>query len=235
MATTNDLKNGMTLDLDGQLWNVVEFQHVKPGKGPAFVRTKLKHVLTGKVEPSGRLTLSVPRSAGASPYYYNHKFKSSGTPIARHFGSRYPFGHGLGYTTLVYEDLRLEASEIDGRTGEVVAELTIRNTGSRAGVAVPQLYVRDMLASVVRPVKELKAFGRVTLEPGATTRVTFRVPTDMLGFTGMDGKRMVEPGEFEVMVGGSSADLPLKAVVTLTGPIHRPTGKWRMESAFSAA
>jgi len=193
----------------------------------------LVDVLTGKVEPSGRLTLSVPRSAGASPYYYNHKFKSSGTPIARHFGSRYPFGHGLSYTELKYEDLRLEASEVDCRSGEVVAEFTIRNTGKRRGIAVPQLYVRDKLASVVRPVKELKAFGRVTLEPGASARVTFTVPTDMLGFTGMDGKRVVEPGEFDIMVGASSADLPLKAVVTLSGAESRPTGKWRMESSFS--
>ena len=190
-------------------------------------------MLTGKVEPSGRLTLSVPRSAGASPYYYNHKFKSSGTPIARHFGSRYPFGHGLSYTAFSYESLRLTSAEVDCRTGEVVAQFTIRNTGRRHGVAVPQLYVRDKLASVVRPVKELKGFGRVTLQPGETASVNFRVPTDMLGFTGMDGKRVVEPGEFEIMVGASSADLPLKATVTLTGEPHRPTGKWRMESTVS--
>lgn len=194
----------------------------------------LVDVLTGKVEPSGRLTLSVPRSAGASPYYYNHKFKSSGTPIARHFGSRYPFGHGLSYTEFKYENLQVAASEVDSRTGEVVAKLTVRNSGARRGVAVPQLYVRDKLASVVRPVKELKAFGRVMLEPGASTTVMFRVPTDMLGFTGMDGRRVVEPGEFEIMVGASSADLPLKAMVTLTGEAHYPTGKWRMESTFSA-
>ena len=195
--------------------------------------TALVDVLTGKVEPSGRLTLSVPRSAGASPYYYNHKFKSSGTPIARHFGSRYPFGHGLSYTAFSYESLRLTSAEVDCRTGEVVAQFTIRNTGRRHGVAVPQLYVRDKLASVVRPVKELKGFGRVTLQPGETASVNFRVPTDMLGFTGMDGKRVVEPGEFEIMVGASSADLPLKATVTLTGEPHRPTGKWRMESTVS--
>lgn len=195
--------------------------------------TALVDVLTGTAEPSGRLTLSVPRSAGASPYYYNHKFKSSGTPIARHFGSRYPFGHGLSYTTFAYEDLRLAAPSVDSRTGEVVVEFTIRNTGKRRGVAVPQLYVRDKLASVVRPVKELKAFGRVTLEPGASARVSISVPTDMLGFTGMDGRRVVEPGEFEIMVGASSADLPLKAVVTLTGAAHYPTGKWRMESTVS--
>jgi beta-glucosidase len=197
--------------------------------GPALV-----DVLTGKAEPSGRLTLSVPRSAGASPYYYNHKFKSSGTPIARHFGSRYPFGHGLTYTQLKYENLQIASPSVDSRTGEVVVEFTLRNAGAGRGIAVPQLYVRDKLASVVRPVKELKAFGRVTLEPGTSVRVTFRVPTDMLGFTGMDGRRVVEPGEFEIMVGASSADLPLKAIVTLTGKANYPAGKWRMESTFSA-
>lgn len=193
--------------------------------GPALV-----DVLTGAAEPSGRLTLSVPRSAGASPYFYNHKLKSAGTPIARHFGSRYPFGHGLSYTNFAFEDLALEAPQVDVATGEVRASVTIRNVGARAGVAVPQLYVRDLVASVVRPIKELKAFGRVALEPGQAARVTFEVPTDMLGFTGPDGRRVVEPGEVEVMVGASSGDVQLRARAELTGTPHRPEGAWRMES-----
>jgi beta-glucosidase len=193
--------------------------------GPALV-----DVLTGKAEPSGRLSLSVPKNVGAIPYYYNHKMKSAGTPIALHFGSRYPFGHGRSYTSFDLSDLAVEAREVDAATGEIRAHLTVRNTGSRPGVAVPQLYVRDLLASVVRPVKELKAFGRVELAPGESARVTFVVPTDMLCFTGKDGKRVVEPGELELQVGASSADIRLRTTVTLIGAVHALARRWRMES-----
>ena len=193
--------------------------------GPALVE-----VLTGKVEPSGRLSVSVPKNVGAVPYYYNHKMKSAGTPIALHFGSRYPFGTGLSYTSFEFADLALDAPEVDAGTGEIQARFTVRNTGSRAGVAVPQLYVRDLLASVVRPVKELKAFGRVELGAGESARVTFAVPTDMLCFTGMEGRRIVEPGELELQVGASSADIRLRATVRLTGPVRTLGREWRMES-----
>lgn len=193
--------------------------------GPALV-----DVLTGAVEPSGRLTVSVPKNVGAVPYYYNHKMKSAGTPIALHFGSRYPFGHGHGYTSFELADLTLDAPEVDAGTGEIRLRFTVRNTGSRAGVAVPQLYVRDLLASVVRPVKELKAFGRVELGAGESAQVTFEVPTDMLCFTGIDGRRIVEPGEHELQVGASSADIRLRAVVRLTGAVHTLGREWRMES-----
>ena len=193
--------------------------------GPALV-----DVLTGKVEPSARLSVSVPRNVGAVPYYYNHKMKSAGTPIALHFGSRHPFGHGLSYTRFEFTDLALDATEVDAGAGEIRAHFTVRNTGSRAGVAVPQLYVRDLLASVVRPVKELKAFGRVELGAGESARVTFAVPTDMLCFTGKEGRRIVEPGELELQVGASSADIRLRATVRLTGAVHVLGREWRMES-----
>jgi beta-glucosidase-like glycosyl hydrolase len=190
----------------------------------------LVDVLTGRTEPSGRLSVSVPRNVGAVPYYYNHKMKSAGTPIARHFGSRYPFGHGLGYTTFAFADLALDATEIDAATGTIRVRFVVRNTGNRAGTAVPQLYVRDLLASVVRPVKELKAFGRVELRPGESARVTFEVPTDVLCFTGPEGRRIVEPGEVELQVGASSADVRLRATVNLTGAVHTLGRDWRMES-----
>jgi len=190
----------------------------------------LVDVLTGKVEPSGRLTVSVPKNVGAVPYYYNHKMKSAGTPIALHFGSRYPFGHGLGYTTFKFADIALDAPEVDVATGEVRVRFTVRNAGPRAGVALPQLYVRDLLASLVRPVKELKAFGRVELGPGESARVAFHVPTDMLCFSGKDGRRIVEPGDFELQVGASSANIRLRAVVKLTGAVHTLGRQWRMES-----
>jgi beta-xylosidase len=193
--------------------------------GPALVE-----VLTGVVEPSGRLTISVPRNVGAVPYYYNHKMKSAGTPIARHFGSRYPFGHGLGYTTFEFADLTIGHGPIDAATGEVVARFTVRNTGTRAGVAVPQVYVRDQLASVVRPVKELKAFCRVDLAAGASAQVAAHLPTDMLSFTGANGRRIVEPGHFELQVGASSADIRLRGQFEVTGRTCELGRGWRMES-----
>ena len=192
--------------------------------GPALVE-----VLTGAVEPSGRLCVSVPKNVGAVPYYYNHKMKSAGTPIARHFGSRYPFGHGQSYTQFDFADLTLDAAEVD-TAGEIGVRFTVRNAGSRAGVAVPQLYVRDVLASVVRPVKELKAFGRIELAPGESAKVAFAVPTDMLCFTGLEGRRIVEPGELELQVGASSADIRLRTTVTLTGKARTLGRDWRMES-----
>lgn len=192
--------------------------------------TALAEVLTGAAEPSGRLTVSFPRNVGAVPYYYGHKLKSAGTPIAFHFGTRYPFGHGLSYTRFEYRDLELEQGPIDIETGEVRARFTVANTGPRAGVAVPQLYVRDPIASMVRPVRELKAFGRVALAPGQAAGVELTVPTDMLSFTGRDGARVVEPGEFEVQVGASSADLPLRGRVHVAGEPRRLGRVWRMTS-----
>jgi beta-glucosidase len=190
----------------------------------------VSEVLTGRVEPSGRLSVSFPRSVGAVPYTYDHKLKSAGTPVALHFGSRYPFGHGLCYTRLEYHDLVLGPDpENDGR-GELLAAFTIKNVGSRPGVAVPQLYVRDLLASVVRPMRELKSFGRVALAPGEAARVEVAVPVDMLSFTGLDGERVVEPGEIEVQVGASSADLPLRGRVRVRGAVRRLGRDWRMTS-----
>ena len=191
----------------------------------------LANVLTGAVEPSGRLTLSIPRSAGASPYFYNHKFKSSGTPIARHFGSKYPFGHGLSYTTFEYSDLELSDEKVNIDTGEVRLSVTLKNVGDRPGFEVPQLYVRDTLASLVRPVKELKCFSRVELEAGASARVEFVIPVDMLNFTGSAGLRIVEPGEFQLMVGASSGDIKLQTKVEVVGDDVRTLEcNWRMES-----
>jgi beta-glucosidase len=195
--------------------------------GPALVE-----VLTGAVEPSGRLSVSVPKSVGAVPYYYNHKMKSAGTPIARHFGSRYPFGCGLAYTSFEFADLVLEATEVD-TAGEIGLRFTVRNTGARRGVAVPQVYVRDLLASMVRPVKELKAFARVELGAGDKAPVSVSLPTDLLCFTGMENRRIVEPGEIELQVGASSADIRLRSTVTLTGETRTLGEEWRMESRVS--
>lgn len=186
-------------------------------------------VLTGRAEPEGRLVVSVPKSAGAMPYYYNHKLKSGGTPFAFHFGSRYPFGYGKGWTTFNYADLTLHTPQaaIDG---EIVLSVAVTNAGERAGSEVVQLYVRDNVASMVRPLKELKGFQRVRLDPGQSATLTFTVPVDMLNFTDRSGRRVVEPGEFTLMVGSSSADIRGSVSAQVCGETRALPKAWRMLS-----
>lgn len=186
-------------------------------------------VLSGRAEPQGRLAVSVPKSAGAMPYYYNHKLKSGGTPFAFHFGSRYPFGYGQSWTTFDYAAPRLLAPQVS-MSGEIALEVTLRNSGKRRGSEVVQLYVRDKVASMVRPLQELKAFQRVDIEPGASRTLTFYLPVDMLNFTRKDGKRIVEPGEFELQIGASSADIRGTATVIVTGEVRELAKNWRMMS-----
>ncbi|SFT60860.1 beta-glucosidase [Kosakonia arachidis] len=186
-------------------------------------------VLTGYAEPQGRLVVSVPKSAGAMPYYYNHKLKSGGTPFAFHFGSRYPFGYGLSWTKFDYAPLVLLTQEV-AIDGEIVLQLRVTNVGERRGSDVVQIYVRDKVASMVRPVQELKAFQRVDLSPGETATLTFTLPVDMLNFTRRDGKRIVEPGEFELRAGASSGDIRSTATVNVTGETRVLPVAWRMMS-----
>ncbi|GGP21143.1 glycoside hydrolase family 3 protein [Silvimonas iriomotensis] len=195
----------------------------------------LAEVLAGIVEPSGRMTISVPKNVGAVPYFYNHKLKSAGTPIAFHFGSAYPFGYGQSYTTFAFDQLRVAADTVDIHTGEIAFTFDITNTGNRAGVEIPQIYVRDKLASAVRPVKELKAFGRIELAAGERKTVEVRVPVDMLNFTGSSGQRIVEPGEFDIQIGASSNDIRLTTMVTVTGQTRTLARDWRMESTCRTA
>ena len=187
-------------------------------------------VLSGKAEPQGRLVVSAPKSAGAMPYYYNHKLKSGGTPYAFHFGARYPFGYGLSWTKFDYSPLTLAEPEVAVDDGVINVSVTVTNSGERKGSEVAQLYVRDKVASMVRPVQELKAFQRVTLEAGACARLTFSLPVDMLNFTRRDGERIVEPGEFEIQVGASSADIRATATVTVTGETRILGQQWKMLS-----
>lgn len=187
-------------------------------------------VLAGKAEPQGRLVVSAPKSAGAMPYYYNHKLKSGGTPFAFHFGARYPFGHGLSWTQFDYSPLTLAQRSVPVDGGVIDVSVTIANCGEREGSEVVQLYVRDKVASMVRPVQELKGFQRVTLKAGASAQLTFSLPVDMLNFTRRDGKRIVEPGEFELYVGASSADIRATASVTVTGDTRVLGPQWRMLS-----
>ena len=199
----------------------------QPGQEGAEAITDL---LSGKANPSGRLVVSIPKNVGAVPFYYNHKLKSAGTPVAYHFGSKYCFGYGLGYTRFEYTQLAIEQDRVDINDGTIALSLTLENSGEREGCEVVQLYVRDLYASLVRPVKELKAFKRVVLQPKQKAKVRFAVPVDMLNFTGKDNQRMVEAGEFEIMVGASSSDVRLRGRVEVVGENRLLDRRWRMES-----
>ena len=190
-------------------------------------------LLTGQANPSGRLVLSIPKNVGAVPYYYNHKLKSGGTPIAYHFGTRYPFGYGLSYSNFQYSELTIQQDRVNIEDGSVVLSVKLENSGSREGSEVVQVYVRDVHASLVRPVKELKAFQRVTLQPKQRAVISFSIPVDMLNFTNKDDQRMVEPGQFEIMVGASSSDIKLTGKIEVVGENRILEGDWQMESHAS--
>jgi beta-glucosidase len=187
-------------------------------------------LLTGKANPSGRLVVSIPKNVGAVPYYYNHKLKSGGTPIAYQFGTKYPFGYGLTYARFEYSDLTVQQDHVRINGGTVVLSLHLQNRGDREGCEVVQVYVRDLSASLVRPVKELKAFRRVTLGPKQRAAITFSIPVDMLNFTDKQNDRIVESGDFEIMVGASSSDIRLKSRVEVVGETRVLGRHWRMES-----
>jgi beta-glucosidase-like glycosyl hydrolase len=187
-------------------------------------------LLVGKANPSGRLALSIPKNVGAVPYYYNHKLKSGGTPIAYHFGSRYSFGYGLSYTRFEYSRLTFQQNQVNIDDDIISLTLGLENSGECEGCEVVQVYVRDVYASLVRPVKELKAFQRVTLQPKQRAIVTFAIPVDMLNFTNRNNQRIVEAGDFEIMVGASSNDIRLKGRIEVVGQNRLLDKDWRMES-----
>jgi beta-glucosidase len=176
-------------------------------------------LLFGAANPSGRLTASFPRAVGQIPVYYAHK--NTGRPAEgagtlqfdEPFKSRYldepntplfPFGFGLSYTTFEYRQLAIETPTV-APDGVLVASAQIQNTGTRSGTEVVQLYVRDLVASVTRPVRELKAFQRLTLEPGEARTVRFEVPAHQLAFIGLDMQPTLEPGEFHLWIAPDSS------------------------------
>ncbi|MFW5718490.1 MAG: glycoside hydrolase family 3 N-terminal domain-containing protein, partial [Spirochaetota bacterium] len=195
-----------------------------PGQeGPAAITD----VLFGRANPGAKLPVSIPRSAGAMPFFYNYKVKSAGTPIQPNFGSVFPFGYGLSYTRFSVDGFSLAERTVQ-TDGTIEVSCRVTNIGDRTGDEVVQLYTRDLYARLVRPVMELKGFRRVRLEPGEATRLTFRVPCDMLSYTLRDNQRVVEPGEFEIMVGTSSKDIHYRETVVVEGLLRTLGSRWRM-------
>jgi beta-glucosidase len=172
-----------------------------PGEGGGLA---VADVVTGAVNPSGRLPVSMPRSSGSQPYSYLHPIlggpsdvtSADSTPLR-------PFGFGLSYTEFAYSDLVVDPTV--GSSGTFTAAVTVTNTGSLAGADAVQLYGRDLQASVTRPVAALLGYARVELEPGASSRVTFSVPTTRFAFSDRRMVRVVEPGDVEVWVGSHAA------------------------------
>jgi beta-xylosidase len=174
-------------------------------------------VLSGRVNPSGRLPVSIPAGAGSQPTTYLAAPLARGSDVSNvDPTAAFPFGHGLGYADFEWDAFEGDATEID-TDGTVTVRLRVRNAGSRSGAEVVQLYLHDPVASVVRPVQRLIGYARVELEAGEAADVSFAVPADLASFTGRDGRRIVEPGELVLSAGRSSADLPFAHIVRLTG------------------
>lgn len=169
-------------------------------------------IIFGEVNPSAKLAVTIPRSVGQTQMIYNHKPSQYFHPYATTPSTPlYPFGHGLSYTTFAYEGVRLDKQRIQP-TEAVKVSFTVTNTGDREGVEIVQMYIRDKYSSVTRPVKEMKDFARVDLKPGETKKVEFTITPDKLGFYDKKMHKVVEKGEFEVMVGASSDDRDLQKV-----------------------
>ncbi len=168
--------------------------------------TAVAEVLFGDVNPGGKLPVSFPRGVGQLPLFYNRKPTAMRGYLFESTRPLFPFGHGLSYTTFSYSAPTVSPARIppDGRA---TASVEVTNTGNRAGDEVVQLYIRDEVSRATRPVMELKGFRRITLAPGERRTVTFEVGPEQLSYHGPDLKRIVEPGRFRLMVGGSSAEL----------------------------
>lgn len=169
-------------------------------------------VLFGDFNPGGKLPISIPRSVGHIPCHYNMKPSARRGYLFDETSALFPFGYGLSYTKFSLSNLRLEKSVIGTKESTNVL-VDVKNTGRRAGSEVVQMYIHDIYASVTRPVKELRGFKKITLKRGESTTVSFPVLPEHLEFTNIDRKLVVEPGDFEIMVGTSSRDEDLEKVI----------------------
>jgi beta-glucosidase len=187
----------------------------------------LADVLYGDVNPGGKLPVSFPRNEGQIPIYYNHKPTGRPCDPGSKYNSRhrdiltctpqYEFGYGLSYTTFRIANPRLSSTRMDARRGSVTVSADVTNTGARAGDEVAQLYVRDPVASISQPVRRLRGFERVTLAPGQTKTVRWRLDRDDVGFYDNRGRFVVENGRIDVFVGSTSSQSDNRVSFTVSG------------------
>ena len=203
------LENGKAVNLSAEkdVCNAI----LAAGFGGEFGAKAIVRTIAGDVNPAGRLSVSFPRADGMVPCYYSRRvggwpeyYEGSSTPL-------FPFGHGLSYTRFTYNDLSV--TQTDNTTFAVSCR--VENAGNRVGDEVVQLYVHDVVASVAMPKKLLKAFKRITLQPGESGTVTFTVTADDLKLFNVAKEWVVEPGDFELLVGASSEDIRLEATVAV--------------------
>ncbi len=211
------LNNGRPLAIpwaDEHIPAIVEAWHLGTQTGHAVAQ-----VLYGDYNPGGKLPMTFPRNIGQVPIYYNHK--NTGRPVD--FGPNsnlvfwshysdvdnsplYPFGYGLSYTSFEYSDVKLEKNSMTSNQVSIIASVEVSNTGSVEGEEVVQLYIHDLVGSLTRPVKELKGFEKISLKPGETKTVKFKIGNKELQYYTANNKWEVEPGDFDLWIGGSSAD-----------------------------
>lgn len=210
------LFTGRPLTLNWEQANVPSILNVWFGGSEAA--PAIADVIFGEVNPSGKLTMTFPQNVGQIPLFYNHK--NTGRPLGEgkwfeKFRSNYldvsneplyPFGYGLSYTQFSYSDITLSKSNMTDND-EITASVTVTNTGSYKGKEVVQLYIRDIVGSVTRPLKELKGFEKIELNPGESKTVSFKITPETLKFYNYDLKYVFEPGDFMVMIGGNSRDV----------------------------
>ncbi|GAB3024347.1 glycoside hydrolase family 3 N-terminal domain-containing protein [Bowmanella dokdonensis] len=210
------LTNGRPLalgELAGAVPAIIEAWYLGQETGHA-----LANVLFGQVSPSGKLPLTFPRSAGHVPSFYNHKPSAKRGYLFDDISPLYPFGHGLSYSEFAYSGLTIDAT--DARPdGNVRVSLQLTNQGKYDATEVVQLYVRDPQASISRPVKQLKGFKRVPIKAGEKVRVSFSLPVNLLAFYDAQMRYVVEPGQIQLMIGSSSADIRLKGEFQVQGEI----------------
>jgi len=200
------LVNGRPLSLNWEKENISAILETwYPGEEGG---NAIADVLFGDYNPGGKLPISFPQSVGQIPVYYNRKPSSFGEYISTDARALFPFGHGLSYTEFSYSDLKITPPQVNSLE-EVKVSFKVKNTGSREGDEVIQLYICDRVASVERPVKELKGFKRLTLQPGEEREVMFTLFPEQLAFYDEFMRLIVEPGVFEVMIGSSSEDIRL--------------------------
>jgi beta-glucosidase len=178
-------------------------------------------VLFGRANPAGRLPISLPRHVGQVPVYHGHKAGGGRSQMLGDYSDGptrplFPFGHGLSYTRFEYASLEVSPPEVSAADAVRIA-IDVRNAGARDGEEVVQLYLRDLVASVTRPVKQLAGFKRVALKAGEGRRIVFTVDLSQLAFYASDMRFIVEPGAVEVMVGASSEDIRCRASFEIAG------------------